>query len=139
MAAVALGEGAVPGDEALAVALFDALGRTAMVDEALMHAVTAVSGSGPAYVFLLAEAMGKAAVGLGLDAETAELLVRQTVLGAARLLDESDEDAAALRRAVTSPGGTTEAALAVMLQRGLPDVICDAIAAARDRGRELDQ
>ena len=139
MAAICLGAGARPGDEALATALFGALGKTTTVDEAMMHAVTATSGSGPAYVFLLAEAMETAAVRLGLDAVTARLLARQTVLGAGKLLCESDLEAADLRGTVTSPGGTTEAAVAVMLKRGLPEVICDAITAARDRGRELEE
>ncbi len=139
MAAICLGAGARPGDEALATALFGALGRTTTVDESMMHAVTATSGSGPAYVFLLAEAMETAAVRLGLDAATARLLTRQTVLGAGKLLCESDLEAADLRGAVTSPGGTTEAALAVMLDRELPRIIGDAITAARDRGRELER
>ncbi len=85
VAAIALGAGAVPGDETLAVSIFEAVGRTVMVDEDLMHAVTGLSGSGPAYVFVLIEAMERAAVEAGLDASTAAVLVRQTVLGAARL------------------------------------------------------
>lgn len=139
MAAIALGEGAEPGDEALAVAIFNALGKTTIVAEAQMHVVTAVSGGGPAYVFLLAEAMQQAAVALGLDERTAGLLSRQTILGAGKLLVESDSAPAALREAVTSPAGTTEAALKVMLQRDLPRIIAEALTAARDRGRELDQ
>ncbi len=139
MAAIALGEGARGGDEKLALAVFGALGGTVMVDEAMMYAVTAVSGSGPGYVFLLAEAMQKAAVDLGLDPEVADRLVRQTVFGSGKLLVESDQGAADLRRAVTSPGGTTEAALKVMLGGRLPEIIAEAITAARDRGVELDQ
>ncbi len=139
VAAIALGEGAAPGDETLAVSIFDALGRTVMVNEADMHAVTGVSGSGPAYVFLLVESMERAAVEAGLDPPTAAVLVRQTVLGAARLLVESGGEPAALREAVTSPGGTTEAALGVMMEKGFGAIIGDAISAARTRGRELDQ
>ena len=139
MAAIALGEGARAGDETLAQAVLGALGETVMVDESLMYAVTAVSGSGPAYVFLLAEAMQKAAVGLGIDADAADRLVRQTVFGSGKLLVESGATAAELRRAVTSPGGTTEAALKVMLEGRLPEMIAEAITAARDRGVELDQ
>ena len=138
MAAIAVGEGAQPGDETLAVGIFEALGRTVIVDEALMHAVTAVSGSGPAYVFLLAEAMEQGGVGLGLDPDTARLLVRQTILGAGKLLAESDRTASELRVAVTSPGGTTEAAIREMLNRELPAIVLDAVGAARDRGVELE-
>ncbi len=138
MAAIALGEGAEPGDEALAVEIFEALGRTVTVEEALMHAVTAVSGSGPAYVFLLAEAMEKAAVDLGLDPAQAGLLVRQTILGAGKLLAESGRSLSDLRAAVTSPGGTTEAALREMDRRELSAIIRAAVTAARDRGVELD-
>ncbi len=139
MTAIALGHGAKAGDEALAVAIFDSLGQTTTVDESLMHVVTAVSGSGPAYVFLLAEAMQQAAVDLGMDQATAQLLVNQTISGAGKLLVEADEEPADLRQAVTSPGGTTEAALEVMLKHDLPAVVRDAIKAARDRGVELDQ
>ena len=139
MTAIALGAGAQGGDEALAVAIFEALGAVAMIDEKQMHAVTGISGSGPAYLYLLAEAMERAAAGAGLDESTAALLVRQTMLGAGRLLAESGEDPAALREAVTSPGGTTEAALEVMLKRDLPGIVVEAIAAARQRGVDLDK
>ena len=139
MTAIALGDGAAPGDERFAVQLFDALGRTAIVDESLMHAATAVSGSGPAYVFLLAEAMERAALALGVDEPTARLLVRQTILGAGSLLMDSDQDASDLRRAVTSPGGTTAAAIEVMQINKLVDVVVEAIRAARDRGAALDE
>lgn len=138
MAAIALGDGAEPGDETLAIAIFEALGATALVDEAQMHVVTAVSGSGPAYVFLLAEAMQRAAEGLGLSRETAALLTSRTVAGAGRLLVESAEPPADLRRAVTSPGGTTAAAIELMLTRDLPQIVIDAVTAARDRGAELE-
>jgi pyrroline-5-carboxylate reductase len=135
-----VGEGAGAGDEALARSLFDALGRTVAVEEAHMYAVTAVSGSGPAYVFLLAEAMLDAAGRMGLEPDAARTLVAQTIRGAGHLLSASpDADAAALRRAVTSPRGTTEAALSVMLERDLPGIVIEALAAARDRGMELDR
>lgn len=137
--AIALGAGARPGDEELAVRLFSALGVTVMLQESHMHAVTALSGSGPAYVFLLAEAMEAAGKAAGLPPAAAARLARQTVIGAGRLLEESSEDSAALRRAVTSPGGTTERAIGVMLERGFPRIIGDAIIAARDRGAELDR
>ena len=139
MSAIALGDGAHPGDEALAVSIFGALGRTVMVDESLMYAVTAVSGSGPAYVFLLAEAMEQAAVTLGIDPAVAKTLVDQTVFGAGKLLIESGTKAVELRRSVTSPGGTTAAALEVFEQRRFVDAVIAALTAARDRGRQLDR
>ncbi len=137
MTAIACGEGAEPGDETLAVRIFEALGWTVILDEAHMHAVTGVSGSGPAYVFLLAEAMERAATEAGLDQATAALLVRQTIRGAATLLTDSDREPSELRAAVTSPAGTTEAALGVMLDRDFTGIVVDAIKAARDRGAEL--
>jgi pyrroline-5-carboxylate reductase len=139
MTAIALGDGAKPGDEALAWSLFAALGRTVLLDESLMHAVTAVSGSGPAYIFALAEAMEQAGLATGLAPDVARVLVTQTILGAARMLSESDQTAAALRQAVTSPGGTTAAALQVFEQRGFNSTIVDALVAARDRGAALGQ
>jgi len=107
------------------------------VPEAMMDAVTAVSGSGPAYVFYLAEAMQGAAESLGLDAGQAETLVTQTLVGAAALLRESPDSAAALRRKVTSPGGTTEAALKRLDEAELGGAIERAIHAAAERSREL--
>jgi len=139
MSAIALGEGAEQGDETLAVSIFKSLGKTTIVDESLMYAVTAVSGSGPAYVFMLAEEMQKAAMELGIDQTTARLLANQTIFGAGRMLCESNIDVATLRQAVTSPGGTTQAALEVMMNRDLPKIINDAIQAAHERGVELDQ
>jgi pyrroline-5-carboxylate reductase len=107
-------------------------------DEALMDAVTAVSGSGPAYVFLLAEAMAKAGVAAGLPGELAERLARETVAGSGELLYRSQLDAATLRRNVTSPGGTTAAALEVLMgPGGFDQLLAKAIAAATRRGREL--
>jgi len=137
MTVIAPGDGARPGDETLAVRIFEALGRTVILDEKHMHAVTGLSGSGPAYVFLLAEAMERAASAAGLDDATASLLVRQTIRGAATLLTDSDREPAELRAAVTSPGGTTEAAIGVMTERDLPGIVADAINAARERAAEL--
>ena len=139
MAAIALGAGADHGDEILARALFEPIGKVIEMDEKHMYAVTAVSGSGPAYVFLLAEMMEQAATQLGISAKDARVLVTQTILGSAKLLDESDQDAKALREAVTSPAGTTAAALRVMFERKLPEIVIAAITAARDRGQELDR
>ncbi|GAB3062653.1 pyrroline-5-carboxylate reductase [Stenotrophomonas tumulicola] len=113
-------------------------GRTVWVDdEALMDSVTAVSGSGPAYVFLLAEAMEAAGIAQGLPADAARLLVQQTLLGASRMLDESDEAPAELRRRVTSPGGTTQAAIEAFQAGGFETLVECALKAAQQRGQEL--
>lgn len=121
--------------------IFSAVGSCFFVaDEGLMDAVTAVSGSGPAYYFLLTEEMIKAAVELGFDDETAKKLVLQTALGAASLAVEADKDGqspADLREKVTSVGGTTEAALKVFKEAGFETIVADAVKRARDRSREL--
>jgi len=126
-----------PAAVATAVSLLESVGAVVEVQESLQDAVTAVSGSGPAYVFFLAEAMIAAAVELGLDADTAQHMVHHTILGSATLLDSSGESAATLRRNVTSPNGTTAAAIASMEQQGVQQAIVTAITAARDRSREL--
>ena len=118
--------------------LLASAGRTVWIDdEARMDAVTAVSGSGPAYIFLLAEAMEAAALAEGLPAEAARTLVLETVLGAARMLTESGEDPAELRRRVTSPGGTTQAAIETFEAGGFRDLVAAAIRNATERGRQL--
>ena len=126
-------------DEALKI--FAAVGKAVVVeDEGLIDAVTAVSGSGPAYYFLLMEEMVKAAGQLQLAGEVAKDLVLQTAKGAALLAMEADktgETPAELRRKVTSPGGTTEAALKVLSEGGISGLISAAITRARDRSREL--
>jgi len=137
MTGIALGAGAEPGDEKLAWHIFEAIGRTTLLEESLMHAVTAVSGSGPAYVYLLAELMEQAAIKIGLDEATARLLVVQTIIGAGRMLRETGVEPAELRRVVTTPAGTTAAALEVMIERDLPQILIDALRAARDRGIDL--
>ena len=115
-----------------------AVGRTAWVeDENMLHAVTAVSGSGPAYFFLLAELMQASAHALGLPHELGKTLVTQTALGASRMLAESGKSAEELRQQVTSPGGTTQAALEVMFDAGLADTVRRAIMAAAKRSKEL--
>ncbi len=125
---------------AAAEALLASAGATVWVAaEALMDAVTAVSGSGPAYVFLLAEAMQAAGEAKGLPPDVARTLTLQTVLGAARMLTEGDVDAAELRRRVTSPGGTTQAAIETFEAGGLRELVAKAIANATLRGRELSQ
>ena len=126
-------------DRALAEALMASLGETLwLTDEALMDAVTAVSGSGPAYVFLLVEALTEAARAEGLDAATAERLARATIAGSGALLAAGARPAADLRKDVTSPGGTTEAALEhLMAPDGLIALMRRAVAAATARGRAL--
>lgn len=108
-------------------------------EEAQIDAVTALSGSGPAYFFLLMEAMEEAGTELGLDPETARLLTIQTALGAARMAVESESEPARLRAQVTSPGGTTERALAVFEEAGLRRVVARALSAARDRAVEISR
>ena len=118
--------------------LLAAAGKTVWIDdESLMDAVTAVSGSGPAYVFLLAEAMEAAAKTQGLDDAAARTLVLQTILGAARMLTESDEAPAELRKRVTSPNGTTQAAIETFQQGRFEQLVAQAIAAASERGTQL--
>lgn len=120
--------------------LLEAVGDVVWVPgEELMDSVTAVSGSGPAYVFLLVEALAEAGVAAGLDAATAMRLARATVSGAGELLSRSASDATTLRENVTSPGGTTAAALAVLMREGngLKELMRDAVLAAQKRGREL--
>jgi len=106
-------------------------------DEALIDAVTAVSGSGPAYFFLLIEAMTAAGEKLGLPRATAEQLTLHTALGAARMACESDVDAAELRRRVTSPNGTTEAAIKTFQAGGFEALTAQAMQAATDRSAEM--
>ncbi|MCF7222498.1 pyrroline-5-carboxylate reductase [Marilutibacter chinensis] len=122
----------------LAERILATAGETVWIaDEALMDAVTAVSGSGPAYAFLLAEAMQAAGEAQGLPADTARTLAAQTLLGAARMLVESGESAEVLRKRVTSPGGTTQAAIETFEAGGFRALVADAIEAATRRGREL--
>jgi pyrroline-5-carboxylate reductase len=129
---------ASPAQRNLAEEILRAGGVTRWVDaEADLDAVTAVSGSGPAYFFLFMEALEQAAIAEGLDADTARLLTIQTALGAARMAMESDESPADLRRRVTSPGGTTERALGVLSDGGLEPLVARAVAAARARAQEL--
>lgn len=125
---------------ALAGALMAAVGSTVWIqDEALMDVVTAVAGSGPAYFFRLIEAMQAAAVARGLAPEAARQLVSQTAFGAARMALESDEPASQLRQRVTSPGGTTAAAMDMLSERRFEDLVDAAVGAAHERGRQLRQ
>jgi pyrroline-5-carboxylate reductase len=133
------GQGVSATDRVTAASLMSAVGAVEWVDdEADMDAVTAVSGSGPAYVFLLIEALTAAAIDAGLEAGLAARLATATVSGAGAYAARSDADAVTLRRQVTSPKGTTEAALAVLLERdAFRNLMRDAVAAATERSREL--
>jgi len=137
MSAIARGEHANAGDELLAMQIFQAAGEAVELEETDMDAVTAVTGSGPAYVFYLAEAISEAARSLGLKADVADLLTQQTILGAATLMKKSDDPPAELRRKVTSPGGTTQAALEHMEEQQVRQHIMQAVRAAADRSKEL--
>lgn len=133
------GPGVSAAQRGLCDALLAAIGKVAWVeDEGLIDPVTAVSGGGPAYVFLLAELLEQAAIEQGIPADLARLMARQTVSGSGALLAASPEDAATLRRNVTSPKGTTERALAVLMEESAwPAAISRAIDAATKRSREL--
>ena len=128
-------------DIAVTEALLGPLGEViGPVDEKHMSAVTGLSGSGPAYVFLLAEVMAMAAEAEGLPADLAAQLAQHTVEGAAALMAQSDEPPSALRKAVTSPGGTTQAALDILMDEGgMPGLMRKAVRAAANRDRELSR
>ncbi len=134
---LAAGLHALPGDVDAAHQLLEAVGTVVVVPESRLDAVTAVAGSGPAYIFLLMEAMLEAARTLDLPPGTAEQLVRQTALGAALLADHAGRTPGALRESVTSPGGTTEAALAVLRDAGFTGLVGDALRRAAVRSAEL--
>jgi pyrroline-5-carboxylate reductase len=137
--ATALARGAYAHDEdlSLADALFRSVGRTAVVDEEHLDAVTGLSGSGPAYVFLIIEAFADAGVKVGLSREVAQDLATQTIKGAAQLLLESGEHPGRLKDRVTSPGGTAIAGLHVLEAGGLRTTIMNAVEAAARRAKEL--
>lgn len=130
---------ATKNHQSIAIRLLSASGKLEWLhDEALLDAVTAVSGSGPAYVFHLIEILEKTALKLGLPANLAATLARQTVIGSAALAEaESGTPPATLRKNVTSPGGTTAAALEILMDGRLEEIYAQALTAAHDRGREL--
>lgn len=136
-AAISAGDSAGEEDLEWAEGILGAVGLVVRVPESSLDAVTGLSGSGPAYVFLVAEAMVEAGVLNGLPREVAETLAHQTILGAGRLLVESGSGAGELRAGVTSPGGTTAAGLRELERGGVRAAILDAVSAAADRSREL--
>jgi pyrroline-5-carboxylate reductase len=138
MAALVRARGTSAADEALALRIFRAVGdAVALKDEKLLDVVTALSGSGPAYVYLFAKAMADAAVSEGIPRELAIRMALKTIRGAEHLMRESKRDAADLIRTVASPGGTTEAAMRRFAEHGFSDIVAAALHAASDRSREL--
>ncbi len=136
-AGIAAGEFAAHADVEIAMQLMGAVGCAVVVDEEQIDAVTALSGSGPAYVFYLLEAMLEAAEQMGLESGVSRELALATVSGAARLMKETGEDAGALRNKVTSKGGTTAAAINTMEEREVKDAVVAALLAAQARSKEL--
>jgi len=139
MTALSAGSSAGRTDMELAGEIFRAIGDVVEVNEEMIDAVTAISGSGPAYFFYFVEALAEAAVKLGLDRKTSEELAVKTAIGSASLLDAMGESPAELRKKVASKGGTTEAALNVFEERKLKKIIEDAAAAACERSKELSK
>jgi pyrroline-5-carboxylate reductase len=138
--AVAAGKHATQEDIQLAMAIFDSIGKSVFIQENyLMDAITGLSGSGPAYIFLIVEAMADAGVKVGLSRQEALFLSAQTVLGAAKMLIETQEHPGQLRDRVTSPGGTAIAGLATLEEGGLRTTLIHAVEVATNRSRELGQ
>lgn len=136
-AAIAPGHLATPADMDWAESVLAAVGRVVRVPEHLIDAVTGLSGSGPAYIFLIAEALTDAGVLAGLPHDVSATLAIQTILGAARMLDESGQTPEALRAAVTTPAGTTAAGLRALEARAVRGAFQEAVLAAANRAREL--
>jgi pyrroline-5-carboxylate reductase len=137
--AISRGSHATDEDLAIAQAIFGAVGLSVVLDESQLDAVTGLSGSGPAYIFLILEALSDAGVKVGLSRRTAQLLAAQTVLGSAKLLIETNEHPGKLKDMVTSPGGTAIAGLHTLEAGGLRTTLMDAVEAATRRSRELGQ
>ena len=137
--AIALGEHATEADLAAAKTIFDSVGLTVVLDENQLDAVTGLSGSGPAYMFLIIEALADAGVKVGLARRSALQLAAQTVLGSAKLLIESGQHPGLLKDGVTSPGGTAIAGLHTLEAGGLRNVLMNAVEAATRRSKELGE
>jgi len=138
-AGIALGSRARPSHSDMVVKLFNSIGEAVVVDETLMDSVTALSGSGPAYVCMLVEGLVKGGVAEGLAEDVSRSLAVQTIYGTAKMLSLTMEDPAALRAKVTSPNGTTEAAVKVLDDKKWNDILVEAIHMARVRAEELAQ
>jgi len=139
ISAICPGAGAEHADLEFPRRLLSSVGRVVEVSEAHMYAVTATSGSGPAFILRMAEAMEAAAIAQGIEPRDARELVQHTILGTGRLMAETGEEPSTLREAVTSKGGTTAAGLEAMTEHGFDDAVAAAIKAATERGRELDR
>jgi pyrroline-5-carboxylate reductase len=139
MTAICPGTHAKQSDVELALSIFSAVGAVIQIIEELMDAVTGLSGSGPAFVYLVVEAMVEAGEKLGLTKSVAEILAFNTVLGSAETLIRTRKQAKELREMVTSPGGTTRAGLDVLESRGFSQILSDAIIAAAKRANELSK
>jgi pyrroline-5-carboxylate reductase len=137
--AIAPGNLATEEDLKLAKAIFDCVGRSITVSESLMDAVTGLSGSGPAYIFLVVEALTDAGVYLGMTRAQALTLATQTMMGSVKLLSETGEHPTLLREKVTSPGGTTVAGLYKLEEGGLRKILIDAVIAAAQKAKELGE
>jgi pyrroline-5-carboxylate reductase len=137
MSVLAPGTNATPEHQATALRLFEALGRAVVLPEKHLDAVTALSGSGPGYVAVIAEALADAGVRVGLPRDVAHLLATQTILGTGKLLADSGMHPALLKEAVASPGGTTIAGLQAMEQGGIRALLMNAVVAATERANEL--
>ncbi|CAG9621520.1 pyrroline-5-carboxylate reductase [Sutcliffiella rhizosphaerae] len=135
--AIAKGTYAQEEDLQLAQSLFSAIGLCTIVEEEQLHAVTGVSGSGPAYIYFIAEAMEKAALAQGLDTTVAKKLVNQTLIGAAQMLQETDKSPDVLRKEVTSPGGTTQRGISVLHDLKVSEAFVSCIDGATKRSREM--
>ena len=138
-AAIAAGKHALKDDLKVAKAIFDSVGKSVIIEEELMDAITGLSGSGPAYLFLIVDALADAGVKMGLSREDALLLSTQTVLGAAKLLMETNEHPGKLKDRVTSPGGTAIAGLHTLEEGGLRTTLINAVEAATRRSKELGE
>jgi len=138
-AAIAAGRHALKDDLKIAKAIFDSVGKSVIIEEELMDTITGLSGSGPAYIFLIVDALADAGVKMGLSREDALFLSSQTVLGAAKLLIETKEHPGKLKDRVTSPGGTAIAALHTLEQGGLRTTLINAVEVATKRSKELGE
>jgi pyrroline-5-carboxylate reductase len=138
-AAIAAGKHASKGDLKLATAVFDSVGKSIIIEEEFMDAITGLSGNGPAYIFLIVDALADAGVKMGLAREDALLLSAQSVLGAAKLLLETGEHPGKLKDRVTSPGGTAIAALHTLEEGGLRTTLINAVEVGTNRSKELGE
>jgi len=138
-AAIAAGKHVLKDDLKIAKAIFDSVGKSVIIEEELMDTITGLSGSGPAYIFLIVDALADAGVKMGLSREDALFLSGQTVLGAAKLLMETKEHPGKLKDRVTSPGGTAIAALHTLEQGGLRTTLINAVEVATKRSKELGE